>query len=144
MTTPSRLPLRRLALATVLLAAGLVLAPAQAQWRPIHPYHGGPTVIVNGGWGWWDPWPLWYAGYYGYGPYFVGPPYYAERATPITPAEAGLDRIPPPPVNWYYCEPTRTYYPYVQTCSTAWKVVPATPPADSAPAAAPVPAPAAR
>jgi hypothetical protein len=37
---------------------------------------------------------------------------------------------------WYYCDPTHTYYPYVNTCSVPWREVLATasPPAQSEPA----------
>ena len=28
---------------------------------------------------------------------------------------------------WYFCQPAKTYYPYVQTCSVPWQVVPAVP-----------------
>lgn len=28
---------------------------------------------------------------------------------------------------WYYCEDSRAYYPYVTTCRTPWRTVPATP-----------------
>ena len=29
---------------------------------------------------------------------------------------------------WYYCESSKTYYPYVSECKEGWKEVPATPP----------------
>jgi hypothetical protein len=28
---------------------------------------------------------------------------------------------------WYFCQPAKTYYPYVQSCSVPWQVVPAVP-----------------
>jgi hypothetical protein len=34
---------------------------------------------------------------------------------------------PPPAQSWYYCEASKSYYPYVSTCPTGWKTVPATP-----------------
>ncbi|HET7765229.1 MAG TPA: DUF6515 family protein [Burkholderiales bacterium] len=30
--------------------------------------------------------------------------------------------------TWYYCESSKTYYPYVSECKEGWKEVPATPP----------------
>jgi hypothetical protein len=27
--------------------------------------------------------------------------------------------------TWYYCDATRTYYPYVKQCSSGWRAVPA-------------------
>jgi hypothetical protein len=36
-----------------------------------------------------------------------------------------VDVSPPAPSYWYYCASTRTYYPYVSTCSEGWmQVVP--------------------
>ena len=30
--------------------------------------------------------------------------------------------------NWYYCDASKTYYPYVKECVSGWRAVPATPP----------------
>jgi len=35
---------------------------------------------------------------------------------------------PPPAQFWYHCDNPQGYYPYVQTCSSGWHQVPATPP----------------
>lgn len=36
---------------------------------------------------------------------------------------------PQPSTNlWYYCDASRMYYPYVNTCASGWRAVPATPP----------------
>jgi hypothetical protein len=48
---------------------------------------------------------------------------------------------PPPPAGaapgasgqaaagtWYYCESSKSYYPYVSSCSEGWRSVPASPP----------------
>ncbi|WP_018409996.1 glycine zipper family protein [Methyloversatilis thermotolerans] len=32
--------------------------------------------------------------------------------------------------SWYYCASARKYYPYVNSCSEGWRVVPAAPPPD--------------
>ncbi|WP_321911431.1 hypothetical protein [Paraburkholderia sp. J11-2] len=29
--------------------------------------------------------------------------------------------------TWYYCDESRTYYPYVKQCSSGWRAVPAQP-----------------
>jgi hypothetical protein len=34
--------------------------------------------------------------------------------------------------SWYYCESTKSYYPYIASCLEGWKTVPATPPATPA------------
>jgi hypothetical protein len=90
--------------------------------------------------------------------YYANDVYYVERpggyavaAPPIEP-NAGPTQTPPPPApapalpavpapgvsapalapsasaNWYYCESSKGYYPYVSECREAWRVVPATPP----------------
>ncbi len=49
---------------------------------------------------------------------YSSPPVYIERSEAQTaPAQAQGD--------WYYCAASRTYYPYVGECSTAWQRVPA-------------------
>ena len=35
---------------------------------------------------------------------------------------------PPQSQNWYYCDKPHGYYPYVQSCDSGWRPVPATPP----------------
>ncbi|HEB81219.1 MAG TPA: hypothetical protein ENI71_05030 [Chromatiales bacterium] len=64
------------------------------------------------GWGpWWAPPPL----YYPPPPVIVTPP---PQITYIAPER-------PRPYYWYYCESSKTYYPYVKKCPGGWmKVVP--------------------
>ena len=101
-------------------------------------WHGGG----GGGWhgggpGWWGVglglglgWDAWYFGnpYFGY-PY---PGYYYPYVPPtvvVAPTtQPEAPQNPPPVANWYYCESSKTYYPYVRQCAEAWQVVPATPP----------------
>jgi hypothetical protein len=47
------------------------------------------------------------------------PPVVVQQQPPVTAA--------PQAQNWYYCEDSKTYYPYVNTCASGWKQVPATP-----------------
>lgn len=51
------------------------------------------------------------------------PPVYVEKPTtqnnPVSPTQAG---------DWFYCAPSKTYYPYVKECAETWQKVPATPP----------------
>lgn len=84
-----------------------------------------------GGWGWhghgyygccgwglgyydplWDPW-LWDDG-------LVDAPY-----APVAPPVAAS--APAAPSYWYYCRESRSYYPYVSQCASAWQPVPAAP-----------------
>ena len=48
------------------------------------------------------------------------PQVYVQRETPAAPATSNY---------WYYCPDSQTYYPYAQTCPSAWlQVVPQTSP----------------
>jgi hypothetical protein len=67
--------------------------------------------------------------------YYANDVYYVQRpdgyevvdAPPSAPAAAAAPQ--PPAGSWYYCESSRSYYPYVNQCPEGWKTVPATPPA---------------
>jgi hypothetical protein len=91
-------------------------------------WHGRGHVFIGFGPWWGPPWPA----YYPY-PYPYPQPVIIEREPPVyvqgpsAPAE-------PQPYYWYYCEASKTYYPYVKECPGGWlKVVP--------PAAPPTPQP---
>lgn len=62
--------------------------------------------------------------------------FYDEQGNPVPPdrpqAQARTQpqaqpSASPAPV-WYYCQDTQTYYPYVQTCASAWQRVTPQPP----------------
>jgi len=59
----------------------------------------------------------------------VAPPAgYVEQGD-APPAEAAVPPAAPAgSAMWYYCESSKTYYPYVSECKEGWKEVPATPP----------------
>lgn len=78
--------------------------------------------------------------YYGYGgypypyAYPYAPPAYApapviiqQQAAPEYQPQAPATQAPAN-TNWYYCEKSKSYYPYVQACAGGWKLVPSTPP----------------
>ena len=128
----------RLALVLMLGGGALVLAqPAQAEGRGggFHGggfgggFHGGGFRGGCCGWGW-GP----YVGYYGWPyypyPYYPDYAYYPPVAAAPTPTLApGAPAVAPAAANtWYYCSDSKGYYPYVQTCASAWRQVPATPP----------------
>ena len=50
----------------------------------------------------------------------------AAPAAPPAPAAAGAATSAS--ATWYYCESSKTYYPYVSECKEGWRAVPATPP----------------
>jgi hypothetical protein len=103
-----------------------------ALWREGRWYHSSH----EGRFGWW-----WVAGglwYFYPSPIYPYPnPYEPPVAVIVPQAPATPAPPPPPPQNWYYCDASRAYYPYVPTCPGGWRAVPATPstepPAPSAP-----------
>ena len=112
--------------------------------RDIHVWRGGGWYhgAYLGRMGWW-----WVVGgmYY----YYQAPiyPYQVPYTPPVIvpgpvvsappAAPAPMPSMPPPPAPtiqaqnlpsvWYYCEGSKTYYPYVSECPGGWKTVPATP-----------------
>jgi hypothetical protein len=58
----------------------------------------------------------------------VAPPAgYVEQGD-APPAQAAAPAPQSAGAVWYYCESSKTYYPYVSECKEGWKEVPATPP----------------
>ncbi len=128
------------AAAAVLAAAIGTALPARADWRDHGRFHdhdirhferhdfdtwrGGHW---NHGWHdgrfgwWWNVGPSWYDYPYPVYPYpqpYVPPAVIVQQ--PPIPA-------PPPTQFWYYCDNPAGYYPYVQSCPTPWRPVPAQP-----------------
>ncbi|MGH8737796.1 MAG: hypothetical protein ACREVC_10595 [Burkholderiales bacterium] len=74
--------------------------------------------------------PAWRPGYYP-SPYYYPPaPYYyppvvLAPAAPPTYVEQGAAQAAPaqPQGDWYYCEDSKAYYPYVKTCPGGWQRV---------------------
>ena len=111
--------MRLLALLT-LLAALPASVPAQAHGPRARVHFG---VVVGA--------PL----FWGY-PYYYPPPPYAYYPTPVyyppsPPVYVERDQpAPDAPAQswWYYCDPSRSYYPYVKSCPGGWQRVAPTPP----------------
>ena len=86
---------------------------------------GYTTVWVAGA-------PYYYANdvYYVQGPggYAVAEPPMAAPAAPPAPMAQAPSTPPSAPGTWYYCDSTKTYYPYAAECKEGWRAVPATPP----------------
>jgi hypothetical protein len=108
------------------LMAGALMLPAPAYARDhFHGGHGfgfgvglGLALGADAFWGW----PGYYYPYgYPYGPYPYAAPV-ASEVTVIQPAAAAAA-----PQFWYYCDNPSGYYPYIPSCPTAWRPVPATP-----------------
>lgn len=85
--------------------------------RGFHHHGNVARVVVIGGVGFWYP--------YAYPSYTYSYGYDPSLATPAYTAPAY--NVPPPAAFWYFCEAANAYYPYVTTCASGWKVVPATP-----------------
>ena len=98
-----------------------------------HFRHGGPRVGVYLGGPAFGPrfYPSpWYYGPYGYPHTTVVVP-----AAPITYVESGVVQasppMPPPPAPqvqpqgnwWYFCNDSKSFYPYVRECPTPWQLV---------------------
>jgi hypothetical protein len=88
-------------------------------WRGGHRAHARHTGRL--GW-WWGVGPTWY--------YYPAPVY--PYPSPWVPADMIITgpggAAPMPPAQfWYYCESSRTYYPYASFCPDGWKQVPAAP-----------------
>ena len=110
-------------------------------WRHggwIHDWHDGRFgwwYVVDGYW-YWYPEPVYpYPSYVPPAP----PPVIVVAPQPVPPpppppAPVVVAPPPPPPAPagqapaqfWYYCDESRAYYPYVSTCNTPWRQVPAT------------------
>lgn len=92
-------------------------------WR--HGSHGGRV-----GW-WWVIGGLWYfypQPVYPYPDPYRPPVVVIEQAAPPPVVMQAPVASAPPTQFWYYCEPVRGYYPYVASCPSGWRTVPATPP----------------
>ena len=131
--TISRVLLTAATLAVTLLASGSALA----QW---HSHGHGPHVGIGIHFGI----PL-YGGYYPYAPYpYYYPPVvvqsapqvYVEQPQPqyqAAPAQPQYQQAPAPQAqapasaDWFYCNESKTYYPYVKECTGPWQRVPAQP-----------------
>jgi len=107
--------------AVLTLSAALLAAAASAPAFAWH--HGGVRFGVVIG----APFYPWY-----YPPYYYYPPaVVAVPAPPTTYIEKGSPHATPsqPSSYWYYCEASKTYYPYVKECPAGWmRVVPQTTP----------------
>lgn len=99
-------------------------------WR--HGSHGGRI-----GW-WWVAGGAWYfypQPVYPYPDPYRPPVVVVEQApapvvipVPVQPAPQVAPAPQAPAAQfWYYCESAGSYYPYVPTCPSGWKTVPATP-----------------
>ena len=69
--------------------------------------------------------------------YTAAPGGYAVAQPPMDPTTQAAAQAAPAPGapggapaggNWYYCDSSKTYYPYAQSCPEGWRSVPATPP----------------
>jgi len=57
------------------------------------------------------------------------PPAMAEApAAPAPQVQAPAPGGAPGGGNWYFCDSSKTYYPYATSCPEGWRTVPATPP----------------
>ncbi|MEW6344876.1 MAG: hypothetical protein RXR20_21350 [Paraburkholderia sp.] len=113
--------MKRVTILLGLSAAAMVCASGVA--------HAARVGVYIGGGGYYYPWgPVPY--YYPYPPAVavpvpvpVQPQEYVEQgqpdAAPVAQASGQQGG------TWYYCDDSKTYYPYVKSCSSGWRPVPA-------------------
>lgn len=65
--------------------------------------------------------------YYAPPPVVYAPPPVVYAPPPVVVAPPQQAYVSQPNQNWYYCDNPRGYYPYVASCSSAWRQVPAQP-----------------
>lgn len=76
------------------------------------------------------PWP----GYWGpsvvySAPVYTSPPVVVQQTPPVYIERPSAEA--PATGYWYYCAPSKSYYPYVNDCDEAWQRVPPVPPSSS-------------
>lgn len=100
-------------------------------------WHGGGPVWWGLGLGLGLGWEAAYFGYpyldYPYTGYYypyIPPTLIVPPSQTISPQEAMVVAPPNSPAasNWYYCDSSKGYYPYVTQCSEPWRMVPSVPP----------------
>ena len=101
------------------------------RWHGGHWYHG----VWGDRLGWY--WIIGSTYYYYPTPVYPYPDPYipsevmVQQTVPSVPVATPAPAPAPAPQTsavWYYCEASKTYYPYVKECPAGWKTVPATPP----------------
>jgi hypothetical protein len=55
--------------------------------------------------------------------YYYPPPVYYPPVVVQQPPTVYVQPAPPAEAFWYYCPDSRTYYPYVASCASAWQRV---------------------
>ncbi|SAL76309.1 hypothetical protein AWB71_05216 [Caballeronia peredens] len=109
------------ALVALSLIASAGVAANACAWSRVGVWVGGPVYY---------PYPVAPVPYY----YYPPPPVVVAPQAPVTYVEQGQPAtVSPgqPDGNWYYCDASRAYYPYVRTCPAGWRPVPAQPPPPS-------------
>lgn len=92
-----------------------------------HTWRGGRWAHVrhDGRLGWW--WVVGGSWYFYPSPVYPYPNPWEPPPAVIVSPPVGVAPPPPPTQYWYYCEASRSYYPYVPICPGGWQQVPATP-----------------
>jgi hypothetical protein len=115
-------------LSSLLLAgamAVLISAPASANGghgRHGHFHHRAHIGVFIGAPLFW--YPHYAAPYYRY----AYPPVVVAPSGPTTYIEQAVETPPPAEAYWYYCQDSKTYYPYVKECPGGWQRVAPQPP----------------
>jgi hypothetical protein len=115
-----RIVVKRLNLCLAVAALGAAGACATAQAAHVGVFIGGGVPYYYPV----APVPYYYPPVYP--PVVVAPPpppiNYVEQG-PSEPAPPGPDAGGQPNASWYYCDASRSYYPYVKDCPAGWRAV---------------------
>jgi hypothetical protein len=109
----------RSVLACVAMLAGVLAAGSALAWGHSHarvgvgfyfgvPYAGYPYYY--------PPYPYYYPAYY-------PPPVVVQQQAPVYVEQSPPAAQAQPSNYWYYCAPSRAYYPYVKDCPGGWQRV---------------------
>ena len=112
----------------ILLALVLVVSGAFAAESAMAGGRARVSVGIGfgfGGWGYpgygWGGYP--YYGGYGYGyPYYAAPVVVQQQPT-VYVEQPQVQQAQQPAGYWYFCNDSRSYYPYVKECASAWQRV---------------------
>jgi hypothetical protein len=123
--------MRKLASASLLAVALIVVLAAPSLAGGGSHGHGSRVFVTVGPGFWWGgyPYPYYYYPYpyYPY-PYYYTPPRVVVQEPPVYVQQEAAPAVPetsaPAEGYWHYCPSAREYYPTVATCPEAWIKVP--------------------
>ena len=112
--------MRKIALLLAAIALGAAFSESASA-------HGSVSIGIGFGFPIWGPGPAYYAPPPAY--YYPAPVVVSNPNPPVRYIERQNQNAAPASADWwYYCDQSRSYYPYVKTCPGGWQKVSPTPP----------------